>query len=296
MNDLKTLASTASHGYPLKFSLDRYCALIVADRQRILGTSMKFLLLFASTVLALTVRQALAEEVKVTSSCSVLKSHKECSFGIEIKGEIIASTIDELRKAFTQRDEMLRREGVSGSWGTTSINSPGGSVYAAIEIGRLFRSRQQPIWVKREDVCVSACVLILAGATYRTLEGQVGIHRPYLETPKTDVNVGQMQRMYVTFTEQIRAYLREMNVSDRLADDMMIVPPEKVRFLSANELGDYGLGPIDPVTKETQDVNEARKLGLDRQEYMRRKARSETLCAGVVSYWECVEAVLSGKR
>jgi hypothetical protein len=139
-------------------------------------------------------------------------------------------------------------------------------------------------------------VLILAGATYRSLDGQVGIHRPYLETQRAEVNVGQVQTTYVTFTGQIRAYLREMNVSDRLADDMMMVPPEKVRFLSGVDLANYGLGVIDPVTKETNDLNEARKRGLDRQEYMRRKARSETLCAGAASYWECVEAVFSGNR
>ena len=256
---------------------------------------MKSLLLVAATV-ALVSRQAWAEEVKVTSSCSTIKTHKECEFNIEIKGEISASIIDNLKKAFAQHDEMIRREGVSGSWGSTSINSPGGSVYAAFEIGRLLRARQQPIWVKRGEVCVSACVLIVAGATYRTLEGQVGIHRPYLETPITDVNVGQVQKTYLTFTEEIRAYLREMNVSDRLADDMMTVSPETVRFLSTTELANYGLGLIDPVTKETRDLNEARKLGLDRQEYMRRKARSETLCTVTASYWECVEAVLSGKR
>lgn len=224
------------------------------------GISMKSLVLVGSTVLVHAATQARTEEVKVTSSCATIKAQKECEFYIEIKGEITASTIDELRKAFVQRDEMRGREGVSGFWGWTSINSSGGSVYAAIEIGRLFRSREHPIWVKREDVCVSACVLILAGAPYRTLEGQVGIHRPYLETPETDVNIGQMQRTYLIFTEQIRAYLREMNVSDRLADDMMTVPPEKVRYLSANELANYGLGPIDPVAKETRDLNEDPRL------------------------------------
>jgi hypothetical protein len=74
-------------------------------------------------------------------------------------------------------------------------------------------------------------------------------------------------------TEQIRAYLREMNVSDRLADDMMIVPPEKVRFLSSVELANYGFGLEDPVIKEENDLKAAKKLGIDRREYMRRNER-----------------------
>ena len=86
-----------------------------------------------------------------------------------------------------------------------------------------------------------------------------------------------------------------MNVSDKLADDMMMVPPENVRFLSGIDLANYGLGFIDPVTQETRELNEARKRGLNRQEYMRRKAKSEMLCnTRAASYWECVEAVLSG--
>ena len=172
-----------------------------------------------------------------------------------------------------------------------------------MDIGRLLRSKNSAIEVNRDEVCVSACVLVLAGATERSISGRVGIHRPYLETPETDVSVGQVQKAYVTLTQQIRAYLREMNLSDKLADDMMIVPPEKVRFLSSNELVNYGLGPIDPVTKEARNLNEARKLGIDRQEYMRRKARSEVLCkitgagsAGTILYQDCITAVLAGKR
>jgi hypothetical protein len=90
-----------------------------------------------------------------------------------------------------------------------------------------------------------------------------------------------------------------MNVSDKLADDMMIVPPDKIHFLSANELVNYGLGRIDPVTKETEELNAARKLGIDRAEYMRRKVRSETFCKStgwLSEYQDCVNDVLSGKR
>jgi hypothetical protein len=75
-------------------------------------------------------------------------------------------------------------------------------------------------------------------------------------------------------TDNIRSYFREMNVSERLADDMMIVPPEKIRFLSADELVRYGLVFIDSAAAEAADLREAKKLGISRTEYMRRRSGS----------------------
>src|SRR5437868_9637850 len=98
---------------------------------------MKPSLLLLAIVLAVAARQARAGQVETTSSCSTIKSNKECTFETKIKGEITASTIDEIRKAFAQWDEFKTRERVSGAWGETSINSGGGSVHAAIEIGRV---------------------------------------------------------------------------------------------------------------------------------------------------------------
>ena len=49
----------------------------------------------------------------------------------------------------------------------------------------------------------------------------------------------------------IRAYLREMNVSERLADEMMKTPPSSVRYLIAEEQESFGLSVIDPIERET---------------------------------------------
>jgi hypothetical protein len=72
-----------------------------------------------------------------------------------------------------------------------------------------------------------------------------------------------------------------MNVSVRVADDMMAVPPQNIRWLTASEQEDYGLIAIDPVWQETQDLNEARKLGISPVEYMKRKENASRICYGV---------------
>ena len=262
--------------------------------------------IFTATMIVLVVgRIAWADDVQTSWSCSKANGEKTCSFDITIQGEIVPAMLEGVKKALVDRQEMIAHEGGWSDLWIIHLDSPGGSVQAAFDIGRLLRSANAPVAIGPDKQCVSACVLILAGATGRLIDGRVGIHRPYFETPNTDVDFNDVQKVYNKMTEQIRAYLREMNVSDRLADDMMIVPPEKVRFLSSVELANYGLGLEDLVIKEENDLKAAKKIGIDRREYMRRKALSHTLCAiptgtgdpgwHVISQ-ACDDAVLAGKH
>jgi ATP-dependent protease ClpP protease subunit len=194
------------------------------------------------------------------------------------------------------------------------INSNGGDVAAAMAIGRLFRKERA--WIEVDGVCISACVLILAGAVERVVSssGKVGIHRPYLATtPQRPLTADQVNSAYSAMLGDIRAYLREMNVSERLADAMLATEPERVHMLTQAELVSYGLAGIDSaeqqrraIANEARDVQEANKLGLDRREYTRRKSLGENLCAytstggAVTDYSEflnCKQRVLkTGRR
>jgi hypothetical protein len=105
----------------------------------------------------------------------------------------------------------------------------------------------------------------------------------------------------------MRSYLREMNVSPRLADDMLATEPENNHILTETELWAYRLTGVDPaeqqrraIQKEAADVHEANGLGLDRREYTQRKTLGETLCtysisgavADYVEYSDCKIGVL----
>ena len=46
----------------------------------------------------------------------------------------------------------------------------------------------------RGAVCLSSCVLILAGGSFRSFEGKVGIHRPYPDKSGTSIDVPTPQR------------------------------------------------------------------------------------------------------
>lgn len=194
------------------------------------------------------------------------------------------------------------------------INSNGGDVAAATAIGRLFR--KEGAWIEVDGVCISACVLILAGGVQRVVSSsaKVGIHRPYLATtPRRPLTTDQVNSAYSAMLGDIRAYLREMNVSERLADAMLATKPEGVHMLTQAELDRYDLTGIDSAEQQRQaieeealDVQEANKLGLDRREYMRRKSLGESLCSytstggAVTDYSEflnCKQRVLkTGRR
>ena len=131
--------------------------------------------------------------------------------------------------------------------------------------------------------------------------------------PQGTVTTEQVKTAYGTMLQDIRAYLREMNISERLADDMLAIEPERVRTLSQAELKGYGLATLDPaeqqrraIENEARDVWEAAQLGLDRAEYTRRKALVENICAYTAAgepmtdyseYWRCKQRVLkTGQR
>jgi hypothetical protein len=215
---------------------------------------------------------------------------------VDIDGDIDARALDSVKRLF---DEFHERRAQVNSGAITcndrdssafgvelNITSRGGAVLSAMAIGRLLRADNAIVTVM--DQCISSCVLVLAGAAERMVgaAGAVGIHRPYLgSTPDRPLTDDQVKLVYRTVLQEIRSYLRDMNIPERLADDMLTIEPENVRVLSQPELKSYGLTGVDPaeqqrraVEREVRDWREAKLLGLDRNEYIRRKALGNRLC------------------
>jgi hypothetical protein len=259
---------------------------------------------------------ASGESARVTGgvSCPPVRSGDTESLGghdININGTVDSATVDRVSKLFDELHEHERKEKARLAkchvYGTRyEINSRGGSVSAAMAIGRIFRKERAALFV--DGTCISACVLILAGAIQREIgdSAVVGIHRPYLgTTPQRSVTTDQVKNAYRAVLQDMRAYLREMNVTERLADDMLATEPESAHILTQAELKAYGLSGVDPaeqqgraIDKEARDVQEASQLGLDRREYTRRKALGESLCPVTdAEWWKCRQRVMrTGQR
>ena len=245
------------------------------------GMRMKWVfLLVNSLIFSAGVSGVHAEPTKVSSSSkcfTLLDGKNECVFTIWFVGEISSTSANEVAALLDQNRE----------WNGSKqliIDSPGGNVDASMTIGRLLRKNRMAILVAKgefgEGACVSACVLTFAGAVNRLHHGNIGIHRPYLNQ-----SVGaqlqpadQVRSNYENMLQTIRAYLRDMNVSERLAEDMLKIAPANVRYLSNQDLNGYGLSYVDPIEQETIDLEDAQSIGLDRREYIRRQALQDTRC------------------
>lgn len=167
---------------------------------------------------------------------------RSVGFAIDVTGPIDHATFDEVREVFAkyheQQNELANgrtcpEQGLKGkpldfsAYGQRfSIDSTGGSVVAAMKIGRLLRQERGSVMI--EGVCFSACVFVLAGAVDRVIfpPGKVGIHRPYLVSVASDA-----RHEIESALRLMRDYLREMDVSPQLADDMIAVEPEDNRIL-----------------------------------------------------------------
>lgn len=121
-----------------------------------------------------------------------------------------------------------------------ALNSGGGGVEAALKIGRFLRQKNALALVQEGDICISSCMLVLAGAAHRDIKGIVGVQRPYEPSDMNVSSAGQKEK-YNKLRGAVRSYLAEMNVQQNLYDDMLLIPPDKVRILSEESLGRYGL-------------------------------------------------------
>ncbi len=123
-----------------------------------------------------------------------------------------------------------------------SLNSPGGSVEDALEIGRAIRAAGIATSIASGAICLSACPYLLAGGVERGVEegGLVGVHQHYFGESAVlpafmaveDVQRGQAEVM---------EYLVEMDVDPLVMRHALATPPDQIYLLVEEELLAYRL-------------------------------------------------------
>lgn len=215
---------------------------------------------------------------------------------VNISGTVSQTTLVELQRTIGRK---------TNSAVLVSLDSNGGDWYAAIAIGYLLRKVNALVTIDDGKVCLSACVMVLAGGTRRNVLGRVGIHRPY-STETAPKSYKDAQQNYRVLEDLTRSFITEMNLPVALFDAMVAVPPESLHALSREELSRYGLSNNDPVAQQIDDADEARKYGLTMREYLVRKARRDQTCdsasmpdstgEAVKQWYRCREAIMRGVK
>jgi len=132
------------------------------------------------------------------------------------------------------------------------LDSPGGDLWAAMQIGEVVRKHWLMTSVSDEppsNGCMSACVFILAAGAVRIVgeESRVGIHRPHFDQLLfAGLYRAQAKVEYDTLSQSVAAYLTKMGMSERLYQAMMNVPSSEIRFLSYEESKAFSLAGEDP--------------------------------------------------
>lgn len=131
-----------------------------------------------------------------------------------------------------------------------SISSPGGSVIEAMKIGRFLRDSMIGVVVPGKAECVSACFLIVVGATKRYVRAPVGIHRAYFSGKEfASLSPVEADRHYRALDRFVRDYLEEMYVPEEVVAQMMATKSTTETYLGREEFRE-SIGWVSPAIEE----------------------------------------------
>lgn len=200
---------------------------------------------------------------------------------ILISGEIKRSDVGSLDVALKKADSKLP---------LIFLDSPGGEVLAAMDMGRMIRSKKAMTHVVAPASCSSACVFLLAAGVSRLVwNAKVGIHRPMFP-PKlfAALNADDAMLRYNALIEQARTYLKGMGMPEALFNEMLKVSSGDIRWLTEEELNLYGLEGVDPAWAEWVRAKGIQRFGLKEIE---RSERSQKCIAETGDREGCARAL-----
>jgi hypothetical protein len=142
------------------------------------------------------------------------------------------------------------------------ISSLGGSLKAALALGRSIRRHQLNTMVGSNKICASACVWAFAGGVNRTAAGVLAVHQFY--SPKgQDIGESDTQEEVATVGE----YLDEMGVSRTVLDVASLVKPDEIQPVSFELAREWRL---DNSERLITKMGEAQKRGWSQFTTMRK--------------------------
>ncbi len=174
---------------------------------------LKFMSAFFLSMLAV-----MAEAAEIT-----VKATDKMSF-IYIKGPIVSSDLDKFRQVSIEHKEAI-----------IVLESEGGELLPALEIGKIIRIAGYSTFIDRAD-CVSSCALIWVAGSQRYLntEGNVGFHASY-----RNIN-GKLEESGVA-NALIGNYLALLNLQENAVVFATSASPDEILWLTKDNRGISGI-------------------------------------------------------
>lgn len=156
----------------------------------------------------------------------------------------LTGTVDPGAAARFAQEIAARGEYVS----TVLLDSPGGSVDDALEIGRLIRAEGLSTEVRNGGLCASSCPIIFASGQSRIAgkDAAIGVHQIYAAalsaSPLDALSVaGVAMADAQSVTAEISRHLSEAGVDTAVWLHAMETPPDRLYYLTPEELDHYRL-------------------------------------------------------
>lgn len=144
---------------------------------------------------------------------------------IAISGEITSEDPDRFRRLALQHDAQL-----------VALDSPGGNLVAALEIGKAIRVQGYATIVLNDTSCVSACALTWLAGTKRftTLDSKIGFHASYYERNGELIETGAGNAL-------VGHYLSSLGFSSDAVLFATSASPYEVTWLEADKPDAHGI-------------------------------------------------------
>jgi hypothetical protein len=125
-----------------------------------------------------------------------------------------------------------------------ALDSPGGSVSDALEMGRLIREKEFSTSVAPGALCASSCPLVFAGGSERLAapSSVVAVHQIYAATPSDSsmesrlAAAGNAMSDAQSMTAEISRYLIDMGIDPEVWLRALETPPDRLSYFSPDEL------------------------------------------------------------
>ena len=132
------------------------------------------------------------------------------------------------------------------------LDSPGGDLYEAMEMGRYIRSQRLATRVRLQARCYSACVFAFVGGVVRIPDGWMGIHSFHAPALLGGGAYEMTEALYTRTSRDVAQYLADMRVSLLILDRMHTIHHVDLVILRTSELRQLGIAGIDPVYAQSQ--------------------------------------------
>ena len=158
------------------------------------------------------------------SADAYLSSNSPLRISIEITGDITKRDLAFFRSQ--SKDFKFKQLRV---W----LNSPGGDVMAAMEIGRIIRSVDGVTDIPLNKRCYSSCALIFIAGVKRFNYGELGLHRPYFAS--ASLSREQIEKQAPIMRDAVKTYVEEMGITDSFFERMYNTDRSNIEVLRGDQ-------------------------------------------------------------